>query len=103
LSGKLKQELSEKLEKPALVFVLCAFLRFPNLTTSLANPLISALDNKGMQVLAKQILPKLESKVIDHICKTWVVSPIATGIPRGAPSVGRGDYSYKFFNSKPWW
>jgi hypothetical protein len=61
-----------------------------------------ALFQGGAGPIAKWMLPQIGNKVIDHIVKSWVVSPIATGLPRGSASVGRGPYSHKFFDAK-WW
>ncbi len=56
----------------------------------------------GARLAARYMLPQLGNKAIDHLLKSWVVSPLVTGAARGSPSVGRGDYSYKFFDAK-WW
>ena len=92
LSQKVVQKIVERFRGPICTLLLCAFLRSPKL-----------MNSKGIQVIAQHVLPKLANKVVDHLAKSWVVSPLVTGGVRGVPSIGRGDYSRKFFNSKPWW
>lgn len=92
LSQKIAAKIVERFRGPICTALLCAFLRAPNL-----------MNSKGLQILAQHVLPKLGNKIVDHIAKSWIVSPLVTGGVRGAPSIGRGDYSHKFFNSKPWW
>jgi hypothetical protein len=92
LSQKITQKIVERFRGPICTVLLCAFLRAPNL-----------MNSKGLQTITLHVLPKLGNKVVDHIAKSWVVSPMVTGGARGAPSIGRGDYSHKFFDSKPWW
>jgi len=91
LSQKIGQKIIERIRGPICTMLLCAFLRFPNL-----------MNSKGLQIIAQHVLPKLGNKVVDHIAKSWIVSPLVTGGVRGTPSIGRGDYSHKFFESKPW-
>jgi len=62
----------------------------------------SVMAQGGARLVAKYMLPQLGNKAIDHMLKSWVVSPLVTGAARGSPSIGRGDYSYKFFDAK-WW
>jgi hypothetical protein len=56
----------------------------------------------GSGLVGRWILTQSASKAIDHVLKSWVASPVITGTARGAPSIGRGPYSYKFFDAH-WW
>lgn len=103
LAQKLAAAIINKVRMPAITLILCAFLRFPNLSNKAANVISALAGSKGTQIVANHVLPKLRDKVVDHVCKTWIVSPLVTGGVRGTPSVGRGDYSYKFFPSKALW
>jgi hypothetical protein len=62
----------------------------------------TAIAQGGLGLVTRYMMPRLANKAIDHLVKTWIVSPLVTGGLRGSPSVGRGDYSYKFFDAK-WW
>lgn len=62
----------------------------------------TALFQGGAGLLGKWMLPQIGNKAIDHVLKSWVVSPMVTGLPRGSAGVGRGGNSYKFFDAK-WW
>jgi len=100
--GKIAGKLVERLRSTTFALILCGFLRFPNLASKLAGPVIAVLSLRGMQTVVKNVLPKLAEKTIDHMMKSWVVGPLITGGVRGSPSVGRGDYGHKFFDAK-WW
>ena len=54
----------------------------------------TAIAQGGAGLVARYMLPRLGNKVVDHLLKSWIVSPLVTGGLRGSPSVGRGDYSY---------
>jgi hypothetical protein len=56
----------------------------------------------GARLVARWTLVQTANKALDHVLKSWVVSPLTTGLPRGQSGLGRGDYSVKFFDAK-WW
>ncbi len=56
----------------------------------------------GIGLVMRTMLAQAGNKVVDHVLKSWIVSPAVTGLPRGPTGVGRGDYSKKFFDQK-WW
>jgi hypothetical protein len=62
-----------------------------------------AISQGGLGLVTKYMLPRLANKAVDHLIKNWGVSPLVSGGVRGAPSIGRGDFSVKFFSGKPWW
>jgi hypothetical protein len=56
----------------------------------------------GARLVARWTLVQTANKALDHVLKSWIVSPAVTGLPRGQSGVGRGDYGIKFFDKK-WW
>lgn len=47
---------------------------------------------------------EIANKIIQHVAKSWVASPIVTGGARGAPGIGRGKAgaTWKPFNKELW-
>jgi hypothetical protein len=63
--------------------------------------------NLVMRELAKTLIPKIfgwevANKIIQHVLKSWILSPIVTGGVRGTPGIGRGKAGWKPFK-KDWW
>jgi hypothetical protein len=52
----------------------------------------------GGRLVGRFILNELGNKVIQNIVKSWILSPLVTGLPFGKSSIGRGNWaSHKFF------
>jgi hypothetical protein len=56
----------------------------------------------GGGLVARTVLIQMGNKALDHVIKSWIVSPAVSGLPRGQSKVGRGDYEKPFFDAK-WW
>jgi hypothetical protein len=114
LLDKLWRKLFSKSQNPLLLKIFKYFKEDSAVANNCArilvlgfalNPgagVLSVMAHGGARLVAKYMLPQLGNKAVDHMLKSWVVSPLVTGAARGSPSIGRGDYSYKFFDAK-WW
>jgi hypothetical protein len=58
---------------------------------------------EGAKLVTRHMLPQLGSKVIDHVLKSWIVGPLATGAPRGQVKIGKGDILTKKIVDAEWW
>lgn len=54
----------------------------------------------GGPLVAGYLLREGTNKVLQHILKSWIVSPLVTGLPFGKSGIGRGNWAYhSFFGS----
>jgi hypothetical protein len=54
----------------------------------------------GAKLVGGYLLREGANKVIQHILKTWILSPLVTGLPFGKSGIGRGNWAYhSFFSS----
>ena len=63
--------------------------------------------NLVMRALAKDLIPKIfgwevANKILQHVLKSWILSPIFTGGARGTPGIGRGKAGWKPFKKELW-
>jgi hypothetical protein len=61
------------------------------------NATVAAL---GRGFIVPEMAGRAVNKAIDHVLKSWVVSPLVTGLPFGKIGIGRGNWgpSHKFFS-----
>jgi hypothetical protein len=48
----------------------------------------------GGRLIAGYLLREGTNKVVQHIAKSWILSPLVTGLPFGKSGVGRGNWAY---------
>jgi hypothetical protein len=59
------------------------------------------LTGGGGKLVAGYLLREGANKVIQHVVKSWILSPLITGLPFGKSGIGRGNWAYhSFFGSK---
>jgi hypothetical protein len=51
----------------------------------------------GAPLVGKYLLKEGANKVFQHVLKSWVVSPLVTGLPFGKAGIGRGNWAYHSF------
>jgi hypothetical protein len=51
----------------------------------------------GGPLIARYLLREGANKVFQHIVKSWIVSPLVTGLPFGKSGIGRGNWAYHSF------
>lgn len=47
-----------------------------------------------LPILGSYLLREGTNKVVQHLAKTWVLSPLLTGLPFGKSGIGRGNWAY---------
>jgi hypothetical protein len=54
----------------------------------------------GTAFIVRETAGRAVNKALDHLLKSWVVSPLVTGLPFGKIGIGRGNWgpSHKFFS-----
>jgi hypothetical protein len=54
----------------------------------------------GARIMLGYVLKEIPNKVFQHVLKSWIVSPMVTGLPFGKSGIGRGNWAFhSFFGS----